>query len=230
MASLIEKVNTLISANLHYMVDQALKSNSIAVINQYIREVENNLEDLSEATITVGGQVKTVKRKYEEQRAKAAELDRNIDLFLQQGRDDLAGAAQSQLNSTQRLVDAYGSQVDQMQREYQSLLSARLKLEAKLTTIKQERQELEALLELAKAKEITAKTMKSLDDLSGTGDADVARIADSIRQRLDRASAEGEMRAASLDKQMDEALGKSELDAQLTARKARLGLASQAGG
>ena len=123
------------------MVDQALKSNSIAVINQYIREVENNLEDLSEATITVGGQVKTVKRKYEEQRAKAAELDRNIDLFLQQGRDDLAGAAQSQLNSTQRLVDAYGSQVDQMQREYQSLLSARLKLEAKLTTIKQERQD-----------------------------------------------------------------------------------------
>ena len=60
MASLIEKVNTLISANLHYLVDQALKSNSIAVIQQYIREVENNLEDLSEATITVGGQVKTV--------------------------------------------------------------------------------------------------------------------------------------------------------------------------
>ena len=59
MASLIEKVNTLISANLHYLVDQALKSNSIAVIQQYIREVENNLQDLSEATITVGGQVKT---------------------------------------------------------------------------------------------------------------------------------------------------------------------------
>ena len=227
MASLIEKVNTLISANLHYLVDQALKSNSIAVIQQYIREVENNLQDLSEATITVGGQVKTVKRKYEEQQAKVAELDRNIDLFLQQGREDLARAAQSQLNSAQRLVDAYSSQVEQMQREYQSLLSARLKLEAKLTTIKQERQELEALLELAKAKEITAKTMKSLDDLSGAGDADVARIADSIRGRLDRASAESEMRAASLDKQMDDVLGGSELDAQLVARKARLGLAAQ---
>jgi len=229
MASLVEKVNTLISANLHYLVDQALKSNSIAVIQQYIREVENNLQDLSEATITVGGQVKTVKRKYEEQQAKVGELDRNIDLFLQQGRDDLARAAQSQLNSAQRLVEAYGSQVEQMQREYQSLLDARLKLEAKLTTIKQERQELEALLELAKAKEITAKTMKSLDDLSGAGDADVARIADSIRARLDRASAEGEMRAASLDKQMDEVLGRSELDAQLEARKARLGLAARGG-
>ncbi len=229
MASLIEKVNTLISANLHYLVDQALQSNSIAVIQQYIREVENNLQDLTEATVTVGGQVKTVRRKYEEQQAKAAELDRNIDLFLQQGRDDLARAAQSQLNSAQRLVETYGSQIEQMQREYQSLLDARLKLEAKLTTIRQERQELEALLELAKAKEITAKTIKSLDDLSGAGDADVARIADSIRSRLDRASAESEMRAASLDKQMDDVLGRSELDGQLAARKARLGLAGKSG-
>ena len=63
---------------------------------------------------------------------------------------------------------------------------------------------MEALLEL-EAKEITAKTMKSLDDLSGVGDADVTRIADSIRARLSRL-VQGEMRAASLDKQMDEAL------------------------
>ena len=66
MATLLEKVQTLISANLHYLVDQSLKQNSIAVINQYIREVENNLDDLSEATATVGGNVKTIRRKYEE--------------------------------------------------------------------------------------------------------------------------------------------------------------------
>jgi len=230
MASLLDKVQTLISANLHWLVDQALQSNSIAVINQYIREVEDNLEDLSEATATVGGQVKTLRRKQEEYQAKAAELDRNIDLFLREGREDLARAAQSKLNSTQRLVDTYTQQLEQMQREYQSLMGARLKLEAKLTTIKQEREHLEALLELAKSKEITVKAIKSLDDLAGVGDADVARIADSIRSRLDRASAESEMRAASLDKQMDEILDREELDAQLMARKARLGLSGSAGG
>ena len=139
MASLIEKVQTLISANLHYLVDQSLKQNSIAVINQYIREVENNLDDLSEATATVGGNVKTIRRKYEEFQAKAAELDRNIDLFLREGREDLARAAQSKYNSNQRLVETYAQQLEQMQREYQSLIDARLKLEAKLTTIKQER-------------------------------------------------------------------------------------------
>ncbi len=105
-----------------------------------------------------------------------------------------------------------------------------MKLEAKLTTIKQERDELQSLLELAKSKEMTAKTMKSLDDLAGTGDADVARIADSIRQRLDRASAETEMRATSLDKQMDEVLDRGQLDAQLAARKARLGMTQSSSG
>jgi phage shock protein A len=229
MASLLDKVQTLISANLHYLADQALKQNSIAVINQYIREVEDNLEKLTEATATVGGQVKTLQRKYDEQVALAAKTDQNIDLFLQEGRDDLARASQSKLNSTQRLVDTYGQQLEQMKTEYQNLLSARIKLEAKLTTIKQEREHLEALLELAKSKEITAKTIRSLDDLSGAGDADVARIADSIRERLDRASADSEMRAASLDKQMDDILDRQELDAQLTARKARLGLSKSAG-
>ncbi len=38
MASLMEKVSTLISANLHYMVDQALKTNSMAVIDVYQSE------------------------------------------------------------------------------------------------------------------------------------------------------------------------------------------------
>jgi phage shock protein A len=46
MASLLSKVQTLISANLHAMVDSALKANSMAVFDQYVREVEDNLESI----------------------------------------------------------------------------------------------------------------------------------------------------------------------------------------
>jgi hypothetical protein len=81
-----------------------------------------------------------------------------------------------------------------------------------------------ALLDLAKAKEITNKAIKSLDDLAGVGDTDVARMADSIRTRLDQASARAEMAATNLDAQMDDALGRGELDAQLEERKRRLGI------
>jgi len=134
----------------------------------------------------------------------------------------LAVAAQSKLNSTQRLADNYGEQHERQKAEYGKLLDAKLKLEAKLTTIKQEREELQALLDLARAKELTAKAISSLDDLVGAGDDDIGRIAESIRTRLDKAAARGEMAATRLDAQMDEVLERTTIDAQLAERKKRL--------
>jgi phage shock protein A len=224
MANLLEKVQTLISANLHALVDEALKKNSLAVIDQYTRQVENNLEDLEDAAATIGGEVKTIKRKYDEFSAKAAELDRAIDLMLKEGKEELAAASQSKLNSTSRLGETYKGQYERQQVEYQKLLDAKLKLEAKLTTVKQEREEMQALLELAKSKELTTKTMQSLDNLMGSGDQDVARMAESIRARLDKATAHAEMQSTRLDTQMDELLERHTLDAQLAERKKKLGL------
>jgi phage shock protein A len=224
MASLLEKVQILISANLHALVDSALKANSLAVFDQYIREVEDNLENLEDAVATVGGELKTLRRKKKDLDERAAELDRNIDIFLREGKEELALAAQSKLNSVDLLVRNYDEMLERQELEFQSLKDSRLKLEAKLTTVKQEREELQALLDLARSKEITAKTIKSLDDLMAEDDADIARVAESIRARLDKASARSEMLAGSLESQMDEVLEKSTLEAQLAERKARLGL------
>jgi phage shock protein A len=69
MATLLDKVSTLIKANLHAMVDQALKANSLAVFDQYIRDAENNLDALEDAAATVGGNVKTLGRKVEQYQA-----------------------------------------------------------------------------------------------------------------------------------------------------------------
>jgi phage shock protein A len=60
----------------------------------------------------------------------------------------------------------------------------------------------------------------------GSGDADISRMAQSVYDRLDRASTASEMRAASLDEQMDQVLERSTLDSQLAERKKRLGLGS----
>ena len=225
MATLLEKVQTLVSANLHEMVDKALETNSVAVMKQYIRDAEKNLDELEDAAATVGGEVKSMERKYKEYKKKADQLDRNIDALLMQGKADLARAAQNELNSARRLQEQYHEQWVRQQREYEALLSARLKLQAKLQTIRQEQKELEALMRLAKSKETTVKAIKSLDDLMGVGDADIARLGESIRSRLDKASAHSEMYADRLDNQMDAALGSAELDLQLEERKRRLGLA-----
>jgi phage shock protein A len=224
MASLLDKVQTLISANLHAMVDSALKANSMAVFDQYVREVEDNLENLEDAVATVGGELKTLRRRKSDMDQKAEDLDRNIDIFLREGKEDLALAAQSKLNSVHRLIQNYDEMLARQEAEFQSLKDARLKLEAKLTTVKQEREELQALLDLARSKELTAKAIKSLDDLMGTDDADISRVAEGIRARLDKASARSELLAESLEAQMDKVLERSTVEAQLAERKARLGL------
>jgi phage shock protein A len=224
MASLLEKVSTLISANLHSLVDQALQANSLAVIDQYIRQVEDNLEDLEDAAATIGGEVKSVKRKLHDLEQKEDELDRAIDAFLLEGNEETAVATQSKLNSTLRLVETYEEQAARLKDEYQKLLDAKVKLEARLSTMKQEREELQALLELAKSKEIAVHAMKGLDDLMGSGDTDISRIAGSIYARLDKATTAAEMRAASLDEQIDQVLERDVLDAQLAERKRKLGI------
>lgn len=224
MASLFNKVQTLISANLHALVDKALKANSVAVLDEYIRQAEDNLDDLQDALITVRGQVKTLERKWKIFQAEAEQLDADIDRLLRAGKEDLAMAAQSQYNSKIDMAEQYREQFETQKSEADKLADARLKLEAKLTTIKQEREQLLALLELAKTKEVAAKTIRSLDDLQGIGDSDIARVGDAIRSRLDRADAEMETYTDRLDSRMDEVLGKAKLDDQLLERRRRLGL------
>jgi phage shock protein A len=224
MSSLLEKTQTLIQANLHAMVDRALEQNSVAVMRQYIRDAENNLRELERAAATVGGEVRTLERKYNEYKRKADQADRNIDTLLMQGKTDLARAAQNELNTNRRLQEQYHEQWVRQEKEYETLLNARLKLQAKLQTIRREQRELESLLQLAKSKEKTVRAIKSLDDLMGVGDTDIARLGESIRGRLDRASAHSEMHASSLSNQLDDALGQAEIDIQLEERKRRLGL------
>jgi phage shock protein A len=225
--SFFQKIETLIKANMHAMVDKALDENSVAVLDEYIRQAENNLDELEDALVTVKGQVKTLKRKYETIRAEADALDQDIDRLLRLGKEDLAVAAQSQFNSKMDLADEYRQQFVRQKQEAEKLASARLKLESRLRTIRQEREHVLGLLELAKTKEIAAKSMKSLDALDGVGDSDIARVTDKIRARIDRADAEMEMRTESLGSQMDDVLGRERLVGQLEERRRRLGMVEE---
>lgn len=224
MPSFFEKVRTLINANLHGMVDRALEANSVKVMDEYIRQAEKNLEALEDSAATVGGTVRTLKRKYEEFAAAAEKLDRDIDTLIMKGKDDLAAAAQSELNTKQQLAQEYYEQWQDQQKQYEAMLKMRRQLEAKMTTIRQEREQLIALMELAEAKKVTTTTIKSLEGLAQTGDAEISGMADKIRARLDREDARLDMATTNLSDQIDEAVRGSEIDSQLAERRRRLGM------
>jgi phage shock protein A len=220
--SFFEKLNTLISANMHSLVDRALESNSVKVMDEYIRQVERNLEALEDSAATVGGTVRTLKRKYEEFASQAEKLDRDIDTLIIKGKNDLASAAQAELNTKQQLAQEYFEQYQQQEAQYNKMLQMRLKLESKLTAVKQEREQVRSLMELAEAKKQTLKTVKSLDDVVSMGDSDVNRIAEQIRSRIDQEDARLEMATMSMSDQIDEAVAGGEVERQLEERRRRL--------
>ena len=222
--SLFEKINTLINANLHGIVDRALEANSVQVMDEYIRQAERNLEALEDSAATVGGTVRTLKRKYEELAAAAEKLDRDIDTLIVKGRTELAAAAQSELNTKQQLAQEYYEQWQDQEQQYQKMLGMRLKLESKLTAVKQEREHLRSLIELAEAKKVTTRTIKSLDQLASTGDEQINSLADRIRTNLDREDARLDMATSNIADQIEEAVRGGEVERQLEERRRRLGM------
>jgi phage shock protein A len=222
MASLLEKVSILISANLHYLVDQALKSNSMAVIDHYIRQLEDHLECMEDAAATVGAQVKSINRKLLVQEQKADDLDRAINGFLKDGKEIMAKSSQEKFNNTQRLATTYREQLTHLESEYQKLLASRQKLKNRLFTVKQQREELQALLDLAKSKEAAVKVMESLDDLRESKDNDISRIAQGIYARLDKATIVTEIKSTSFEEQMEHVLDQNTIAVQLAERKKAL--------
>ncbi len=222
MVSLLQKINTLISANLHGLVDRALEGNSLTVMDQYIRDVERNLEALEDSAATVGGTVRTLKRKYEEFANQAEKLDRDIDTLIMKGKDDLAAAAQAELNTKQQLAQDYYEQWQAQQKQYQQMLDMRVKLESRMATIKQERERLRSLLELMESKKQMTKTIKKIDKIATVDDAEISSLAEQIRQRIDTEDARQEIASMRLAEDIEQAVGGNEIELQLEERKRRL--------
>jgi phage shock protein A len=224
MASLVQKFRTLISANLHFLVDKALQSQSLAVLDEYIRKMAQQMRELHASIETVHGNIRTVQRRFGQLKEAAEKLNAAVDAFLVQNKEAQALAAQSRLNATRELMDTYRQEYQRLNAGYKTLDDVYVKLEARFLMVKQEREELGHLLDLAKSREKLSKTIRSLDDLTGEGDADVSRVAEGIRQRLDEAEAHNEILLGSLDRQLEDTLSSVEIESQLEARRQRLGI------
>ncbi|MCP4358994.1 MAG: hypothetical protein GY796_13320 [Chloroflexi bacterium] len=224
MASLFQKLRTLINAKLHDAADKALEKSDLTIYDQYIRQAERELETFKKTIAPMYAQVKTSGRRRENLANEAARYDIQIDRFLKSGQRTEAMVTQKKFNSTMDLINTYNASLERQVSALEQLHDVEVKLEGRLTIAKQERQELGFLLQLAKSKEISTKAMKSLDSLMGSGDMEVAQAAENIRRRLDHADAAWEVQADSLDNQLDGAMHSLEVEADLAARMERLGL------
>jgi phage shock protein A len=224
MASLLQKLKTLLKANLHDVADRTLQKSDLAVYDEYIREAEREVAEFKSSIVPLFAQVKSTRRRRQALADKAARLDLMVDQYLVKDQRTEAMVTQKQLSSILDLIETYDGSLEKQVAAAEKLDDVRVKLEGRLAIAKQEREELAFLLQLAKSKEMSTKAMRSLESLMGEGDIEVAQAAENIRRRLDHADAAWEVQTSSLDRQLDDAMHSLEVEAELAARMERLGI------
>lgn len=226
MASFLDKVQTLVKADLNRMVDRALTSNEPAVFQHHIRDLQTMQEQLEHQMVNLRAEITEMRRRSDEQQALVVQQDLEVDAFLRENQQDEALAAQERLNQSRLNAAKQSERLERMEAEYAQLTDTKTQLDARIEALVRSEPEVDGLVNLARAKQHTADAMQSLDDLQGAGDPDTARVVNSIRSRL----AEAEAQIAELEKrglargETPEVLKRKELEAQLEARKTRLGL------
>jgi phage shock protein A len=226
MASLLAKVQTLLAADLNNFVDRALQANEPAVFQHHIRELQGMQEQLDGQLAGLSADLEHARQQTEVQQAVVVSLDHQVDELLAAGNHEEALAAQDRLNGA-RIVAAHATdQLQRLESELVGVREAKGRLDARIVTLRQQEPALDGLVGLARAKDLTAQAARSLDDLAGTGDPDVARVVESIRQRLAEADAQiRQLEARALAQgEAPATIKRQELESQLAARRVRLGL------
>jgi phage shock protein A len=227
MASLLEKIQTLVSADLNRLLDRGISStNEEAMYQHHIRELQSLQEQLGSQLVSLRAELTQMRKRSDEQQALVAKQDAEVDQLLQAGLQEDALAAQDRLNANRLAAATAAERVERLEAEYAQMEEAKKALDVRIQTLVANEPAVRSMMGLARAKQLTAAARESLDDLEGSGDPDAERVVGAIRTRLAEAEAQLEqLEQRGLARgETPEVLKRKELEAQLEARKARLGL------
>ena len=224
MASLMQKISTLIQGSLHELVDKAMREKSLAVIDVYIRDAGEGLDELNDAIATLDANLTGFNREREKLVARSVELDDAVNRFLVKGDNSKAQAASAELMHVKELMAMQDKTIEQAAKDLVEQRRGKDILQSKITTMRYEREKLAALLEMAKAKETNLAARQKAADVLGSGDIDMDNLSKAIYARLDKADAKLRESENNLETSIDEAIDADKVNADLDERRKKLGL------
>ena len=129
--SLLERVSTLLRANLNDLVEKA--EDPERMLKQIFLDMENQLMQVkTQVAIAIADQ-HLLEKKRAEHEQQAADWRRKAELAVQKGNDDLARAALERALSNDQLAAGFTTQAEDQKHEADNLRQALHKLEQKLT-------------------------------------------------------------------------------------------------
>ncbi|MGA7339526.1 MAG: PspA/IM30 family protein [Terracidiphilus sp.] len=129
--SLLERVSTLLRANLNDLVEKA--EDPERMMKQIVLDMENQLLQVkTQVAIAIADQ-RLLEKKRAEHEQESSEWRRKAELAVEKGRDDLARAALERVLSQDQLAAGFTAQAEDQKTEADNLRQALRKLEQKLS-------------------------------------------------------------------------------------------------
>lgn len=230
MAGLFQKARIAALSAAHSLMDKVVDLNSIGAVKQYVRDLENALEDLQDASAAAAGQVRTVQRDSDQARSQIKELNQNIDFILGDNKPDndyLATPLEARLIGLEQRAASLELEIVTGQKTAQALAEAASTLQARYQNMVQQVQRLEAMDKATKAKEQAVDAIRQAGQIASTGsDVSIDAVADRIQRRADVADARFERVMGDMNGQVEKDVVLAQAQARLEQRKARLALPS----
>jgi len=222
---LLERVSTLIRANLNDIIDRA--EDPEKMIKQVILDMENQyLQVKTQVAVSIADQ-HILEKKLIEQQYQAKDWMRKAELAVDRGQDDLARSALDRHQTAQRLAQSFQEQVNDQKAQVDTLKSALFKLEEKLDEAKSKREVLLARHRRSIALDRAAKAQVALGDDSKSATFD--RLKERVHHTEATATAEVELLNDDVAEKLNRLDRDAEVERLLTEIKTRRGLPEKVG-
>jgi phage shock protein A len=129
--SLLDRVSTLLRANLNDLVEKAEDPEKL--LKQIVLDMENQLMQLKTQVAIALADEHLLEKKRQEQETHSAEWRRKAEVAVAKNNDDLARGALERALSHDQLMQGFASQAEDQKHEADNLRQALRKLEQKLT-------------------------------------------------------------------------------------------------
>jgi phage shock protein A len=179
--ALLERVSTLVRANLNDLIDKAEEPEKM--IKQIILDMQNQLMQVKTQVAIAIADEHLLEKKKKENQDKQAEWVRKAELAVDKKQDDLARAALERSMSYQQMSEGFDQQIADQKLQVENLKSALHKLEQKLD-------EAEAKSDMLIAQHHRSRALgKASDARIAMGDGSKAAAFDRMKRKVMHAEA-----------------------------------------
>ena len=172
--ALLERVATLIRANINELIERAEDPDKL--VRQVVLDMRNQLLQVKTQVAIAIADEHLLRRKKKEHEEQAAEWVRRAEVALSKSEEQLTRQCLDKSLSTKTIAAAFGPQIVEQSERVEDLKSALLRLQNKLAETESEASLLIARLRRSRMLQRTAEARQKVGDLSEPGEAAEGKV------------------------------------------------------